>query len=285
MLSDLRFAFRQLAKSPGFTIIAVLTLALGIGANTAIFSIINSALLRPLRYHDPDRLVQLANKGSGTRFTVSSGPLYKQWSEHTTTLEGVAGIHDRIAYNLLSEGRAERVTGAEVSANYLSVLGLRPRLGRDFAAGEDVFGADRRVVVLTHEWWQNRFGGDPAILNRPIIFNQQSYTIIGVLPPRALVRDRVNFLVPLVLEEGSWQMDPATQWLEVVARLRPGVSLAQASGEVDSISAELHARTRPGARRIEHELVPMHELLVERSRPTLLMLLGAVAFVLVIACA
>lgn len=286
-MQDLRFALRQFVKSPGFTCIAILTLALGIGANTAIFSVINSALLRPLAYPEPERLVQVwtKNNANGNRRPFVSGPQFKQWREHSTTLANIGGIHDRMAYNLIGDGIAERVTGAEVTANYLDVLGVHPVLGRGFQKGEDVLGGENRVVILSYEWWRNRFGADPAIIDRTINFNQQSYTVVGILPPRSMARERTNFLVPLVLESSAWRMDPATTWLDATARLHPGVSVAQADGELNAITAELHARILPQDKFLGNEVRPMHNQLVEGLRPTLVMLLGAVGLVLLIACA
>ena len=286
MFSDLKHALRQLAKSPGFTIIAVLTLALGIGACTAIFSIINSTLLRPLPYPDSGRLVQIWSKSlQGGRFSAVTGPQFKQWREHATAFSGVAAVYDRLAFNLINDGRAEQIKGAEVSANYLDVLRLQPLHGRSFKKGEDEVGFENHVVILGHSWWKTRFGGDPAIIGRTINFNRQSYTVIGVLPPQALAQDRVNFLVPLVMEDFPWRMDPANPWVSVTARLKNGVAPAQAETEVTALTAELSARILPAGKSWGSQVLPMQELLVENSRPTLLLLLGAVALVLLIACA
>ena len=286
MLSNLRYAFRQLAKSPGFTLIAVLTLALGIGACTAIFSVVNSTLLRPLPYPDSERLVEIWTKSADSgNFPFVSGAQFKQWRDHATSFDGIAAIHDRHALNLIDQGSAERVAGAEVSANYLDVLRLPPLLGRGFQPREDEMGFENHVMILTYEWWRTRFGGDPAIIGRTMNFNRLAYTVVGVLPPHALAQDRLCFLVPLVLDDFPWRMDPANPWMNVTARLKTGVNFAQASAETTALTTELYARVLPDRKMWGNEVLRMQQVLVENSRPTFLILLGAVALVLLIACA
>lgn len=286
MLSDLRLAVRQLTKSPGFTCVAVLTLALGIGACTAIFSVINSTLLRPLPYPEADRLVQIWAKGSdGLHYPNISGPQFRQWHDHATSFDGIAAIHDRLALNLINRGQAERIAGAEVSANYLGVLRLRPLLGRDFTLREGEVGFENHVVILTYAWWLTRFGGDPAIIGHTINFNRLSYTVVGVLPPHALAQDRLNFLVPLVMDDFPWRMDPATTWLNVTARLKNGATIAQAESEITAMTAELYGRIMPTRKMWGNEILAMQRVLVENYRPTFLILLGAVTLLLLIACA
>lgn len=286
MFADFRFAIRQLAKSPSFTLVALLTLGLGIGACTAIFSVINSTLLRPLPYPESDRLVQICAKGSdGRRFSFSTGPQFKQWRDHAVSFDGAAAIHDRLALNLIDQGRAERVAGAEVSANFLDVLRLIPHLGRGFQPREDEIGFENHVVILTYEWWRTRFGADPTLVGRTINFNRIPYTVVGILPPRALTPDRLCFLIPLVLDDFPWRMDPGVPWMNVVARLKPAVNVVQATAETSALTTELYQRIMPERKIWGNEAVPLQQMLVENSRPTFLVLLGAVALVLLVACA
>ena len=285
-MNDLRFALRQLAKSPGFTAVAVLILALGIGACTAIFSVINSTLLRPLPYPESDRLVQIWSKSANAgHFPHVTGPQFKQWRDHAAAFDGLAALHDRLALNLIDNGRAERVAGAEVTANYLDVLRLPPLMGRGFKPGEDEIGFENHVVVLAYDWWKTRFGGDPTIVGRTINFNRLSYTVVGVLPPHALAEDRLAFLVPLVLDDFPWRMNPDTAWLNITGRLKSGVTPVEAETELTTMTAELYARIMPSRKMWGTAVLPMQQVLVENSRPTFLVLLGAVTLVLLIACA
>jgi predicted permease len=286
MISDMRLAFRQFVKSPGFTFVAVLTLALGIGANTAIFSVINAALLRPLRYPQPQQLVEIWSiLPSGFHFATISGPQVKQLREHATKFSDMS-LYRAIESNLIDRGSAERVSGLEASVTFLPTLGLNPALGRNFVEGEDELGGGSRVVILTHEWWEARFGGNREIIGQTINLSQTPHTVIGILPPQALVHDQARFIVPLVLDDGAWRMVPDQPWARTLFRLKPNVSFAEAEEEVRALSAELHQRTlsdRPEVRRLQ--VVSLHDLLTEQSRPTLFMLLGAVTLVLLIASA
>src|SRR5437016_3838009 len=197
MFNDLRYALRQLLKNPGFTAVAVLTLALGIGANTAIFSVVNAVLLKPLPFEQPGQLVQIWEApGPGRRNWVSPGA-FLDWREHSTTLEDISLVQSTDV-NLTGDGEPERISGLNMSGNGLRILRARPLLGRIFATDEDQAGKDR-VVVLTHEFWQRRFGRVTNILGRLIQLNDQSYTVIGVLPPRFLLWDKANFVIPAAI--------------------------------------------------------------------------------------
>ena len=184
-MNDLKFAFRQLLKNPGFTAVAVLTLALGIGANTAIFSFVNTILLRPLPYRDPDQLVMVFE----TRATDSSSkepvaaPMLGEWRKQSSVFEGLAA-RGGDSFNLSGRGQAEALTGTRVSANMFSLLGLRPELGRDFLPEEETFGK-HHVVLLSHELWQRRFGGDAGIVGQAITLNSEPHTV-GVFAGAAL---------------------------------------------------------------------------------------------------
>ncbi len=288
MLSDLRLALRQLRKSPGFTLVAVFTLALGIGANTAIFSVINATLLRPLPYPDSERLVELGLQGPhGPGQPYVTGPQLKQWREHATLFDGIAGVWDRYTTNLLDGNHGERINGACVSANYLDVLGVQPVLGRGFAAGEDEPENDWSLAILTYETWQTRFGGDPAVLDRRIDLGGWRCRVIGVLPPHALPNDKLEVLMPLPLGAfGDWQMRPDNPWVGATARLKPGVTPTQADAEIRALSDELYRRILPSFReKLKPEVLPMQSRLVAETRPALFTLVGAVGLVLLIVCA
>ena len=287
MLSDVKFALRSLGKTPGFTVVVVLTLALAIGANTAIFSVLNAALLRPLPYPEPDRLVEFWSKAPDSALIpYVTGPELKEWRERTTLCEGIAGMWDRMSTNLLEGKKAERITGGWISANYLDVHGVKPLLGRGFRSGEDLKGGNPNIVILTHETWQKRFGGDPTVLGRMLNFGGWRCAVIGILPPHALANEKLEFLQPLVLGAMAWEMVPDNPWLNVIARLKPGVTPAQADAEANAISQELYGRIMPSFRdKLKTHVLPMQAQLVADSRPALLTLLGAVALVLLIACA
>ncbi len=285
MISDLRLAVRQLVKSPGFTLVAVLTLALGIGANTAIFSVINAALLRPLTYPAPQQLVEAWSiLPSGFHFAAISGPQAKMLRDDATHFSSMA-IYRTLDMNLIERGHAERVTGPAATAPFLATLGIAPQLGRSFEPTEDDLGGNNHVVLLTHEWWQSRFGGDPALLNRVIDLNEIPHTVVGILPPRALFDDSARFIVPLVLEAEPRRMAPDLPWARTLLRLKPGVTIVDAEEEARALSAELHRRLLPDRPEVRQLHVrPLQDLLTEKTRPTLLLLLGAVILVLIVAC-
>jgi predicted permease len=287
-MHDLRLAFRQLGKSPGFTTVAVLTLALGIGACTAIFSVIDAALLRPLKFTDAHQLVEFWTRlPSGREFGNITGPQFKHLRDHADGYSSVS-LFRKISLNLIEGGKAERVNGLEVSSSYLNTLGVVPLLGSDFDAHADQPGGNGNVVLLSHGWWQTRYGGDRNVIGRTLTFNLDDYTIIGVLPVSASVRDNADFLLPVPLENPaeSWRLSPSNPWASVVARMKPGVTLTQAQGITHATVAELEARIRPNEKVLTRVSVrALQDVLVAETRPMLLILLGAVALVLLIACA
>jgi len=179
-MNDLKFSFRQLLKNPGFTAVAVLTLALGIGANTAIFSVVNAVLLRPLPYPESDRLIRLSERGLDWSDGPIAYPNFTDWKAQQTVFEHI-GLCRGQAYNLTSTGEPLRVPVAEVGADVFAALRIQPALGRVFTAEEDKPGGPR-VVVLSHTFWQTRFGGDASIVNQPIQLNGHAYTVLGVMP-------------------------------------------------------------------------------------------------------
>src|SRR5919198_3967690 len=181
LLQDLRYGARMLLKNPGFTSVAVITLALGIGANTAIFSVINAVLLRPLPFPDPDRVLILYETFKPSGVPAISVPNLRDWQQQNTVLDGIAA-YESGAFNLESGEGAERLPGLRVEANYFDVLGVKPQLGRTFLKGEDEAGREK-VVVLSHALWRDRFAADPGIVGKAIPLNGQKYTAVGVMPP------------------------------------------------------------------------------------------------------
>jgi len=282
LTQDIRFGVRMLFKKPAFTAIAVLALALGIGANSAIFSVVNSVLLQPLPYSDPDRLVIMWEKAVMMDTSVAYLN-FVDWRDQNQVFENIAAFR-RDSFNLTSAGEPERLQGRMVSASFLSTLGARPALGRDFIAEEDRPGSDR-TVILTHDLWQRRFGGDASILGRQLTLNEQSYTVIGVTPQDFDFGARVDLFVPIGLWADSYQQRGSHPGIYVIARMKPGVSEEQARADMDAIMGRLgeqYPNTNKD-RRIHLELY--YENVVSGIRPSLLVLLGAVGFVLLIACA
>ena len=283
---DVRYGARILRKNPGFTTVAVLTLALGIGANTAIFSIVNTVLLKPLPYDQPGQLVQVWEAPRpGQRNSVSPG-VFLDWKEHSTVFESLS-LRQDTAMNLTSDGEPERINGLAMSAGGLQVLRARPLLGRTFGPDEDQPGKDK-VVVLTSEFWRRRFGGEMNVLGRSIRLNDESYIVIGILPPRFLSTDKVEFIVPTTISTSIVPGDPnarSASWLQVIGRLKPGVSVEQAQAEMNALATRLNPLYPAFKKDWGVTIVPMHEQITGNIKPTLLVLTGAIAFVLLIACA
>jgi putative ABC transport system permease protein len=279
---DLVYAFRRLLRTPGFTGIAIVTLALGIGANSAIFSVVNGVLLKPLPYPEADRLVGVYHVYDGHR-AVMSGPNFVDAALHSRSLENAAAIsRDRVI--LTGEGDPLRLDAADVSASLFSVLRVRPLLGRTFDADEDTPGKTD-VIVLSHGLWQQRFGGAPDVIGRRISIDGVAKEVIGVMPKGfSYPAERAAWL-PLVYDEnfvskqrGAWQFN-------VVARLKAGVTEQQAAAEVGAIGRNL-AREYPDANdKLDMTVFPLHEAMVGDIRRSVLVLFGAVGFVLLIACA
>jgi len=281
LLQDLRYALRQLARNRGFTIVAVLTLTLGIGANTAIFSVIRGVLLRPLPFPEPEKLM-LGVGVIGDRRAGVTAPDFVDWRVQSRTLD-LAAL-DTYNANLTGIDEPERVTAGRVSANYFATLGVRPELGRVFTADEDREGA-AHVVMLSEAFWRNRLGGDSAVLGRTVTLDDAAYTIVGVMGPAVRgLENGEDLWVPLALRRDELAATGA-RFLTVVARLRPGITPARASDELRAIAARLK-EVRPWSNKdVTAELVPMAESIVGDSRRPLILLFGAVGLVLLIACA
>ncbi|MFT3828545.1 MAG: ABC transporter permease [Opitutaceae bacterium] len=285
-MSDLRLAVRQLRKAPGFTAVALLTIALGIGACTAIFSLVDSALLRPLAYPRPGELVEFCwrSEAFGT-YPLVSGPAFREWRDHARQFAGVALLRNEFPITLLGPEVPERVTGAEVTPDYLGVLGVKLALGQDFASSAGEVGGDDAVMILTHEWWTRRFGSDPSVIGRTIECANSSYRVVGVLPPRALATANVAFLVPLVLYDFPWRMDPASTWARAVGRLQPDATVATAASEIDALARRLYAREYPNFHFVGAEVRPLQAGLTVGLREPLILVFSAVGCVLSVVCA
>ena len=282
LLQDVRYALRLFRRAPGFTVVAVVTLALGIGANTAMFSVVDAVLLRPLPYDEPGRVAQVFEAAApGQRNYVSVG-VFSDWVRHNSTFEALAAVGNA-ELNLTDGGEPERISGLRMSPSGLLVLRARPVLGRTFAPDEDQPGKST-VIVLTHALWRRRFGGDPGVVGRSVRLNGESHTVIGVLPPSFLPWEEREFVVPMVFKPEQLE-NRGGHWIRVLGRLRPGVSLARAGEDLLAVSRPYRELYPKWKKDWGVTVVPMHEQLTADVKPMLMVLLGAVALVLLIACA
>ena len=287
---DIRYAVRILRRAPGFTLIAILTLALGIGATTAIFSFVNGVLLRPLPYHQPERLVWFLETQPGLTGAPFSAPEFLDYQAQNHTFEQMAAVRS-LGFNLTGRGEPERLRGSVVSANYFAVLGIAPKLGRTFLAEEGLAGAPR-VAVLSYGLWQKRFAGDPSVLGKTVTLNEESVTVVGVMPPEFTVMEPVELwlnpkrIVPEVIPNfsGDYLTMRGMHYLSIVGRLKPGVTLAQAQGDVDAIVGHLE-KQYPAQAGHSAQLVGLQEQASGGARPAILLLMSAVVLLLLIACA
>ncbi len=277
---DLRYGVRSMVKSPGFAVLAILALALGIGANTAIFSVVNGVLLQPLAYADPGRLVVILHEGKNPVAPAD----YLDWRKESRSFEQM-GAAQVWGATLTGHESAEELSGMQVSANLFSVLGVDPIQGRTFQTGDDQPG-NGRVAVLSYQLWRRRFGADPGIVGQQIKLNGDSYTISGIMPERfrfaPFWATNTEVWVPLVMDSRGG--DRTGRSLRIFARLRPGVSLAQAQAENDVICRRLQEQYPATDTNMTARVVPLQEKVVANIRPTLLVLAGTVGFVLLIAC-
>ena len=286
-IQDIRYGLRSLRKRPGFTAVAVITLALGIGANAAIFSVVNAVLLKPLQFRDPERLAILWEDASFVGFprNTPAPANYVDWKNQAQSFEDVAATHES-SLNLTGDGEPERVPTRRITHNFFSVLGVQPLIGRGFLPEEDRPNSNK-VVVLSYPLWQSRYGGDRNILNRTILLNGEQHTVVGVMPAGFQWLDTEERLfVPLALNAEALA-NRGGHYLTVIARLKPGVPMAQAQTEMNAIMARI-AQDHPEATaegKLGAVVTPLHEQLAGDARRPLLVLLVAVAFVLLIACA
>ncbi len=289
-LQDLRFAFRMFVKNPGFSMVAVLTLALGTGANTAIFSVLNAVVLRPLPYVAPDRLVTVWGKlpGHGLEKLSTSVPELSDYRQQARVFSSLAA-YGSIGLNLTGTDEPERVTGTFATADLFPLLGVQPALGRTFLPEEDQPGKDD-VVILSHGLWQRRFGGNPNIVGQLVTINSQSCLVVGVMPARFHFPSvETELWRPIAFTHDQFQSDQrGSHWLRVIGRLTPGVSLAQAQTEMtilaERMQAQYPANYEPGSGwGVSVSL--LQEEVTREVRPTLLLLATAVGFLMLIACA
>ena len=285
MIQDLRFSVRMLLKNPGFTLVAVITLALGIGANTAIFSVVNTVLLRPLPYHEPERLVQVWEKMPDSGNNVISPDNFLDWQKQAKSFEGLS-IYDVWLPAISTTGKTEQIVGVSASANFFSVLGVTTQLGRTFAPDEERRGQDR-VVVISHTFWQNRLGGEADVTGKKLTLDQSSYTIIGVLRPgfhhlRLIFDQQAVIFRPFDFKTVANQR--AAHYLSAIGRLNTGVNLEQAQAEMTTIARQLEEAYPETNRDWGVSLVGLHQEVTGSISPILLILQGTVAFVLLIAC-
>jgi len=276
---DLRYGARALLRTPGFTAVAVIALALGIGANTAIFSVVNAVLLRPLAYKAPDRLVTILRYGDDPVAPAN----YIDYRDQSHSFEAMAAAEYWSA-NLSGSDPAEHLIGLRLTQNLLPMLGVEPLLGRVFTAGEDQKGAEHEIV-LSYRLWQRRFHGDPNLLGKPIILSGEGFTVIGVMPPEfkfaPFWATNAELWAPLAFGDQIHNRDANS--LRVFARMKPGVTLAQARTEMATITARLE-RQDPGTNS-DVVVTPLKENVVGKVETPLVVLLCAVGFVLLIACA
>ena len=279
LLQDLRYGMRALAKSPCFTAIAVLTLALGIGANTAIFNVVNATLLQPLPIREGSRLVVIwiSNLEHGWSRIGPAGQDYLDWQEQSKSFDDLF-MFEHGTGTVTAPGEPEQVAGLRVTTNFGDFFGIKPVVGRTFRLEE---GAGRHnYAVLGYGYWQRKFAGDPSVLGRGMTLNGEEYTIIGVLPPDFAALFPADLVVPF---DTDW-IKRADSDLGVFGRLKPAGTLKEASGEMSVIAGRI-ANARPSRKGFGVVLVPLQDARLEYLRPALLVLLGAVGFVLLISCA
>ena len=286
LFQDIRYAIRMMFKNPGFTLIALITLALGIGANTAIFSLVNGLLLRPLPYGNPDRIVMVwqdYRERSGRDKEWTSSDTFFDWRDQNHSLESIAVLDGWLP--TITGGEPEQIPGATVSYNMFSVLGVSPAIGRTFVAEEDKPNG-RKVVILSDGLWKRKFGGDRNAIGKDILINGEKYSVIGVMPP--------TFEFPMEPSAQMWtpmQVDATNSCgrdcitLRAIARLKSGVTLAQAQSDMSLVAERLQQQYPEEYRNVGITLTPLHQELTEEIRQPLLVLLGAVGLVLLITCA
>ncbi len=286
LIKDIRYGLRSLLKRPGFTAIALIALALGIGANTAIFSLVNAVILQPLPYQDPDRLVWVfgSNRNGGNRGSVSALDFQEFRSQNKTFDQFAASRSTILPMNLTGTGEPERLMPSAVTGNYFDVFGVRPALGRGFSLENEKTGQDQ-VTVLSHALWQTRFGGDPNILSKTINLDGKAYEVIGVMAADVVLPQAAQLWVPLNFDSDPEMKMRKARFLRPVGKLKAGMTLNQAQADTDRIAALIEQQFPDSNAGWSLGLVPLREILVGDSRSMLFILFGAVGFVLLIACA
>jgi putative ABC transport system permease protein len=285
LIKDLRYAFRGFWRQPGFALIAICSLALGIGANTAIFSVVNAVLLRPLQYPQADRLVLVWEDASAVGFPFSDPApgTFNDWKKQQTVFEDMAALDPR-NFNLTGDGDPERITAFGATANLFPLLGMPPALGRNFSPDEDKPGGNK-VAILSNRLWQRRFGGDQAILGRQILLDGDKYEVIGVMPANFQFEASYTGLwVPAGLTEEQLA-DHDNHYLHVVARMKPGISVDQAQTEIKTIMQRIVAEHPDELEGSSARVVGLQDQFTGKIKRPLMLLLVAVGIVLLIACA
>jgi predicted permease len=287
LIEDIRYGLRMLRKAPGFTLVVVMTLALGIGANTALFSVVNGVLLNPLPYPEPDRLVTLHESKPNFETGSISYPNFRDWQKENQTLSAIA-ISRSNSFALTGDGEAEQLPAELVSSDFFPVFGVKPVIGRIFAPGEDEIGASP-IALISAGLWKRKFASSPGVLGKGITLDGKDYTIVGVIPPSFNLLLRTFSPSEVYLPIGQWgnpslPRRSAGLGIHGVGRLRPGVSIEQAQADMDRVSRNLAAAYPDSNRGVGAKLLPLKFEMVGRIQPILLVLLGAVGFVLLISC-
>lgn len=286
LLRDVRYGMRSLFKRPGFTAVALIALALGIGANTAIFSLVNAVLLQPLPFNEPDRLVWMWGniRNGGNRASVSPLDFVDYRNQNTTFQNFAAAISIPLPVNLTGGGEPERLTGASVTGDYFQALGVQPAIGRMFQLENEKTGQDQ-VTVLSYALWQKRFGGDPGVVNKTITLDGKSFAVLGVMPKNFSFPGVTELWVPMNFDSRPGMKQRKAHFLRPIGRLKPGVSMAQAQADTDNIARRLEEQYPDTNTGWNLRLVSLRDQLIGNTKPTLFILFGAVGFVLLIACA
>ncbi|HEV8204156.1 MAG TPA: ABC transporter permease, partial [Pyrinomonadaceae bacterium] len=286
IIKDIRYGVRGLLKRPGFTVIALVALALGIGANTAIFSLVNAVVIRPLPFRDPDQLVWVFGniRNGGNRASVSPPDFLDYRSQNKTFEQFAASGTQPMSLNLTGSGEPERIMVSAVSGNYFDTFGVTPALGRGFTLENEKSGGDQ-VTVLSHAFWLKRFAGDPNIIGKTITLDSKSYQILGVMPAGVTLPQTAELWTPMNFDGNPEMKWRKAHFLRPVGRLKPGVTLTQAQADTDMIAAHLEQQYPDSNSGWNLRLVSLREQLVGGTRTILFVLFGAVGFVLLIACA
>ena len=288
LAQDVRYGMRMLRKSPGFSIVVILTLALGIGVNTALFSIVNGVLLNPLPYPHPEELVALHESKPNFRTGAISYLNFRDWQQENRTFSAMA-ISRGFGFSLTGKGDAERVRAEFVSSDFFSVLGVKPVIGRTFKPGEDGIGASSPIVIISAGFWKEKLGSSPDVLGQSLTLDGSDYTIVGVIPASFDLLTRSFQAAEIYVPFGQWanpalNVRSAGLGIHGIGRLKPGITIAQARADMDSVTQGLAAAYPEADKGIGAALVPLKEEMLSDVRAFLMVLLGAVGFVLLIAC-
>jgi putative ABC transport system permease protein len=283
LLQDLRYAVRNLWKSPGFALVATATLGIGIGANTAIFSIIETVLLRPLPYRNPEQLVRLYETESAPGQYPFAGPDFIDWKTQNSTFQDMAMFGWPQDMNLSGKGQPDHVAALPTEANFFDLLGVKPLLGRAFALGEDQPGKDQ-VAILSYGLWQSHFAGDPHVVGQTLSLDSKKYTVIGVAPATFRYPSRAQLWIPLDMDSKSLGQR-GNHSPSAIGRMKPGVTIQKAQADLTLIASRLEQQYPDSNYKVGAVVVSLHEDLAGKSRSSLLMMLSAVGLVLLIACA